>query len=80
MDICKQRLIIDIAWAHKPGDTVPVWESELAQALNEAHNYVGTLWEMRVEPLDVLQPQPVGYKIGDKIYSPDDVEILLARR
>lgn len=58
MDVYRQRVIVDVVWARPiDSDKDPRidWQSELAQALNEADNYSGTIWNVTVEPLEKLE-------------------------
>lgn len=55
-EVYRQRVIIDIVWMRPPGENPRVdWENELAQALNEAAEYRGTLWHLRVEDTERLK-------------------------
>lgn len=56
MEVYRQRITIEIVWA-EPSEQDPKkvdWQSELAQALNEANGYCGTIWQMDQGPLEKL--------------------------
>jgi hypothetical protein len=57
MDVYRQRVIIDVVWARPvDSDKDPRidWQSELAQALNEADTHFGTIWSVKTEPIEKL--------------------------
>lgn len=60
MDVYRQRVVIDVVWTAPSGSDPQIdWESELAQGLNEAGEYRGTLWELDVGLLKKLEPEEI---------------------
>lgn len=56
MEVFRQRLVIDVVWARQDDKDPKIdWESELAQALNEAGEYCGTIWSVEPGPLEKLK-------------------------